>query len=189
MLTIAMLAMNEITSEQRKREQFQNDVETVVTYLRAARSDAISNRQLGALNETREDAGFGIYIDYDQSGDQDTLQLIRYLDNKDDVSSDVADQQLSFSSGNPVDHIIEQKTLNAPWVFSIENPLPATITPANEINTLFLPPNSDMVINTNDAAEDLRSVELVFEYQDRKRRICLNRVSRFIEIISGETCP
>jgi hypothetical protein len=179
MLAIAMLIMNDATSKRKKYETYQSNVETVLTYLRYARSDAISNRIVGV---STPEGGFGTHIEYLPSSSQ--LRLIHFVDNNNDLGAGTEDGK--YSAG--FDTVLDETTMNAFWDFRIQNPQPPIPAPSTEFSTIFLPPNAEMVINDGTAANSYRSAELYFNFSGNEKRICLNRVSRFFEIITKDSC-
>lgn len=179
LLTLGMVTMNDSTTKRKKIEMFQNDVDTVLTYLRSARSDAITNRVIGS---STPDGGFGVHLEY-LDGSNPKMRITHFVDDNDGSGGGVEDGQYSAD-----DTELEQKTIPAPWKFSIENTKPDTVTPTTTFTTIFIPPNAVMVMNDGTASNDIRSSELTFEYMGRTKRICMNRVSRFFEVISGDEC-
>lgn len=179
MLALGALAMNDATNKRKKYETYQADIETILTYLRYARSDAISNRVIGS---SVPDGGFGTYIEYFPT--ENEMQLTYFVDNDDDAGSGTEDGQFSPD----YDTILDQRTIRTFWSFAIENHTGSAPAPTNTISTIFLPPNAEMVINDGTAGNDYRSVDLAFDFSRQKKRICLNRVSRFFEITTGDSC-
>ncbi len=172
LLTFGMIAMNDAAMQRKKYEIFQNNVETVLTYFRYARSDAITNRIIGA---GVPEGGFGVHLEYDNM----QMVLTHFVDDDpsegDSVYTDGSDTQL------------DQVTIPAPWTFGFENSSPDT-TLDSTFTTIFIPPNANMVMNDGTAINDLRSVDLVFTFGPKEKRICLNRVSRFFEVVTEDQC-
>jgi hypothetical protein len=162
-------------------EYFQNDVETVLSYLRYIRSDAISNRVIG---DTTPEGGFGLHLEHITNTGESHVQLTYFVDDNDASGSGIKDGE--YSPGNDTE--LDQKTIPAFWKFTFENVSPSSVPITDTLTTIFIPPNADMSMNDGDVANDIRSVELVFQHKNVKKRICLNRVSRFFEVISGNSC-
>lgn len=178
MLMFGMLQINQSNAERSRRELFQSDIETMLSYFRSARTSAITNTQVNGEVPN----AFGIYLE--KNDDENSLELVFFADNNDAAGTGEGDNQ--FNEEN--DTIIKTKTMSRIWSIGFLNPNPGTVTLDTTLNTLFYPPNSTMAINDNDSDNDLVSAEIVGTYKSTSKRVCLNRVSQFFEILTGESC-
>ncbi len=185
MLGLAFLAQSETTVQRQKHENFINAIEEVLAAMRSARTGAISSRTFGLdedLNPVAPEGGFGVHLDVDSANN--TITLTEFVDDSDGINPT---PDGIYTEGS--DSQISQRTINAHWATTFRNHSPNTGgIDTTELTVLFVAPDAEMTINDNDASHDLTSAEVFFRYGNITRLICLNRVSRYVEAISAETC-
>lgn len=188
-LSMAFLRQSEITVQRQKQERFINGVETVLSSLRTIRTDAITSR-VAVLDEDGNPAvpegGYGVNIELITN----KIHVTEFIDTQDIDSTGNPDREFTTELGVPLDQVVNEYTLDTFWGTSLVNPYPDTIPSLSEdtLTVIFLPPSADMIINDNDADHDLSNIELLFQYGAIQRRVCLNRVSRFLEAIINDSC-
>lgn len=180
MIAISLSFINSANEDRKKREIYQNNLDTVLSYFRQARTDAISNRVIGS--ETPE-GGFGVHLEKSEN----TLIITYFADTEDSVGGGEGDGE--YTNGAYTDEILDEETITRIWDIDFEGHSPAGTYSNDEFTVIFLPPNAEMTINDNDNTNDLRSAEILASYKETEKRICLNRISRFFEVLTQETCP
>lgn len=178
MIFLGMLTINQSNIERGRREAFQTDLESILAMFRVARSNAISNSTVGGEVPN----AYGVYLQI--ADNASSLDATIFADTNDASGTGTADNQ--FNEG--YDTILSTKHIPLIWAMHFVNPNPSSITLDKTLTTLFLPPNSEMIINDNDATHDLVSAEIAGAYKTLSKRICINRVSQFFEVLTGESC-
>lgn len=192
-LTLGIITFTDTMAERSKYSQFQADVEDVLSFLRRARSDAIGNRLIGS--EVPE-GGFAVQIQEVTSGSSHRLRMTYFVDNYDESIGGAGNDGM-YTDGQ--DTKLEQREIAMFWTFTPRNPVPdpnhpeypgtPTIAEGDPVTIFFIPPNAESSINhNNNAQNDLRSVDLRFQFRGTIRNICLNRISRFLEVVGNQSC-
>lgn len=174
-VTISVSNGNALVQRQ-KRESFLNSVNQVLGTFRAARSDAISNKR---INGNVPEGGFGVFV---HRVSESEMRIVRFVDD----SSPEGNGEFDEGGAND-DTIIEDLTLTTPWIWNFENTIGANNPDEDEDFVLiFLPPNAELTLLNSSTTEVLFHTEMLFQYNQggqTERRICLNRISRFFEVI------
>ena len=178
-IAIALMSLNASNAERSKREQFQSNVESILSFLRTARTNAITNAE---INGSTPD-GFGVYIK--KAEDNKSIDITLFADIDDGTGNGNGDNK--YDAG--ADTVIDSKSMiSTNWQLALENPNPSSISLDKTLTIIFTPPDAEMVINDNTTDNDLVSVEITGTYKSTVKRICLNRISEFFEILTGESC-
>ena len=184
MMGLAFLAQSEATVERQKRQDFYNAVEEILGAMRTARTGAITSRTFGAAQEIPE-GGFGVHLLLDNN--ERTITLTEFVDTH-DSDGDVGHN----GAYDPGDSQLSQRTITTHWFTDFQGHYPEQVPPRSwsqdEITVLFKAPDAEMVITDNHAGTELTKAEISFELDGTQRLICLNRVSRFVEAISADSC-
>ena len=184
MMGLAFLAQSEATVERQKRQEFYTAVEDVLSAMRTARTGAITSRTFGIEQEAPE-GGFGVHLELQDNGRR--LVVTEFVDDSDDLGG--SGHNGAYDAGN--DSQLSQRTITSHWLteFGEHHPDPGPLdTNKSEITVLFKAPDAEMVITDNEPGRELTSAEIYFQYEGTQRLICLNKVSRFVEAISGDSC-
>ncbi len=184
MMGLAFLAQSESTMSRQKHTEFINGVEEILSAMRIARTGAITSRTYG-LDEGGSpevpEGGFGIHLAIDSA--QNTITMTEFVDDNDGAGGEVFNGQFDDD-----DSQISQQIYKTHWITEFQNHFPSGIYDSNELTIIFTAPDATMIINDNDAVNDLTSTEILFRYKNIYRIICLNRISRYVEAISGDSC-
>jgi hypothetical protein len=88
--------------------------------------------------------------------------------------------------------VLNRQTIKAFWQTEVKeaNFVGGTALPydSHSLTVIFLPGEAEMHINDNDSANAFRSARLEFRYREVYKSICLHRVSKFIEPVTGINC-
>ncbi|QQS58939.1 type II secretion system protein [Candidatus Peregrinibacteria bacterium] len=192
LLTTGMIAFSQTMAERSKRSQFQTDVEEILTFFRRARSDAIGNR---LVNGEVPEGGFGVQLQKVSSDGHNKIRMTYFVDDYDNDIGGAGNDGV-YTEGQ--DTRLEQREIQMFWTFVPRNPIPdpdhpeypsATVDDEGAITVFFIPPNAESIINHGgDDQNDLRSIDLRFQYRETIKNICLNRISRFLEIVGDQSC-
>ena len=154
----------------------------MLSFLRRARSDAIGNR----LIEEVPEGGFAVQIQvtWKQSS---TSRMTYFVDNYDESIGGAGNDGM-YTDGQ--DTKLEQREIAMFWTFTPEilfqtqsSRIPGTPNNSRRRSGYYFlhsPKCRESSINhNNNAQNDLRSVDLRFQFRGTIRNICLNRISRF----------
>jgi len=161
--------------QRQKRETFLNSVNQILGTFRAARSDAISNR---LINGVVPEGGYGVFI---HRNSDLRMRVVRFVDNDSPEGNGLFDEGF--------DTVLEDFFVNTSWVWLFENTV-GTDDPHDDFVLIFSPPDAELSLFNPSTMSDLPRTEMVFRYNESgqtERRICLNRVSRFFEIIGPDS--
>jgi prepilin-type N-terminal cleavage/methylation domain-containing protein len=197
MLSLAFIRQSEMTAQKHKNQEYINAIETVMGYMRTARTNAITNKVTSLAANPGElgvpPGGYGTHIELLHASNE--IRITEFVDDHNNAGDATPDGIFSRdSSDNPTDMILNSQTIKTFWLTTLERPRFVTEDPGNvdpnALTVIFLPAAEKMNINDNDDTEShaFRSVDLVFNFNGPPKRICLNRVSKYIETISGTYC-
>ncbi len=184
MLSLAFLTQSEATVRRQKHESFIAGVEEILGELRSARTAAISSRPFGLDDDgvpVAPEGGFGVNLAINAS--DNTLTVTEFVDDSDGIDP-VPDEKYTAGSDSEISKTVKK----AHWATRVRAQYPTPgISDNYNLTVLFVAPDATMIINDNNGT-DMKSAELFFRYENITRLICLNRVSRFVEAISGDSC-
>jgi len=161
--------------ESHRREEFYTSLQKVLTFFRSARYHALSNASTDIVG-----APFGLYL----KKENEKLILIHFIDDHDGVSSGINGV---YEEGK--DTLLEKEEvslLNFEMFFEDDSGGDL----GDEFYFFFSPITATMSMKNALFGTDYKTMGIAFSYQNNKldRRICLNRISRFLEISSDPSC-
>lgn len=189
MLSMAFISQSEVAAEKQKRQTFTNSIETMMGALRAARTSAITNKTVAG--GVVPDGGYGVHFAITDT--PPAITITEFIDDRDETNAATPDRMLSFDAGgDPLDKVLNRQTIKSFWQTESKeaNFVGGTALPydGKSLTVIFLPGEAEMHMNDNDATNAFRSTRLEFRYRQTIKSICLHRVSKFIEPVTGIDC-
>ena len=173
------LKQSDTTIQSRKREKFFNAVDRVLTHFRAARADAVANR---LVNGIVPEGGYGVFLNRQSPFE---MRVVRFVDDHDAAGTDAPAGNKQFDDG--FDTVLAEEIISTPWNWNFQNTDPAP-DPIDTFSLFFFSPDAKLRLSDNTPASDIRKTEMFFDFNGKtSRKICLNRISRFFEVIGGDT--
>lgn len=161
--------------ESHQREEFYTSIQKVLTFFRSTRYHALSNAPTDVVG-----APFGLYL----KKEEDHLTLIHFIDDHNGVSSGINGV---YDEGS--DTLLEEGEISFLHLkIFFEDDSGGDL--GDEFYFFFSPITATMTMKNALFGTDYKTMGIAFSYKNRKldRRICLNRISRFLEISSNPSC-